>query len=295
MELLRNVDLAPFTSIRIGGKASFFASVRDPEALRDLIFFAREKDLPLFVLGGGSNTVFGDVEGLVLNLRPMKRLKVVEAKGGLRIEAGAGVPLREIVSLALREKLKGFYRLSGFPATMGGAVTMNAGAFGVEVADFLETVTFMDWEGKIHRVGREELDFGYRRSPFPGSGVVLSCELFLEMGDTEAQAVFEDLRRKRNSTQPLRLPTSGSTFKNPPGAYAGKLLEEVGMKGYRIGGVAFSEVHANFLVNCGGGSFGEVLRIVEEAKRRVREEFGIELEEEVRLVEGRCSDGWKVL
>jgi len=295
MELVRNADLASFTSIRIGGKASLLASVERPEDLRELILFARAENLPLFVLGGGSNTVFGDVEGLVVNLRPMKHLKVIETEEGFRIKAGAGVFLRELVSLALREKLRDFYRLFGFPATVGGAVTMNAGAFGVEMADFLEAVTFMDWEGKIHRANREELNFDYRHSPFPRLGVVLSCELFLRKGDTGGEAVFEELRRKRNSTQPLRLPTSGSTFKNPPGAYAGKLLEEAGMKGYRIGDVGFSEIHANFLVNYGRGSFAEVREILEEAKIRVREEFGIELEEEVRLVESRCSDGWKIL
>jgi len=130
MELVRNADLASFTSIRIGGKASLLASVERPEDLRELILFARAENLPLFVLGGGSNTVFGDV--------------------------------RELVSLALREKLRDFYRLFGFPATVGGAVTMNAGAFGVEMADFLEAVTFMDWEGKIHRANSEEGGYWWR-------------------------------------------------------------------------------------------------------------------------------------
>ncbi len=295
MEILRGVDLSPFTSIGIGGRASLLARARDVSTLRELVRLSRGEGIPLFVLGGGSNTIFGDVEGLVVSMRPMRSMEIREENGGVAVTAQAGVPLREIVSLALRENLEGVYRLFGFPATVGGAVTMNAGAFGVEMADFIRSVTFMDWEGGLHRLHRGELGFSYRRSPFPDLGVVVSCELFFRRGGGAVREEYSRLRRKRKSTQPLNLPTSGSTFRNPPGAYAGELLEKVGMKGYRIGGVAFSDVHANFLVNLGGGSFGDVLRLVEIAKERVREEFGLELEEEVKLVESRCADGWKIL
>jgi len=295
MELLREVDLSPFTSIGIGGRASLFAHAGDVRTLRELVKLSRGEGIPLFVLGGGSNTIFGDVEGLVVSMRPMRSLEVREEGGGVAVTAQAGVPLRELVSLALRENLEGVYRLFGFPATVGGAVTMNAGAFGVEMADFLRSVTFMDWEGEVHRLSRGELELSYRRSPFPALGVILSCELFFRRSGEAVGEEYRRLRRRRKSTQPLNLPTSGSTFRNPPGAYAGELLEKVGMKGYRVGGVAFSDVHANFLVNLGGGSFGDVLRLVEIAKRRVREEFGLELEEEVRLVESRRADGWTVL
>ena len=172
---------------------------------------------------------------------------------------------------------------------------MNAGAFGVEMKDFILEVTYLDWSGELRKIAREGLEFSYRSSPFPRKGIVVSCLLRLRRSEEPVSEDYNRIRRLRRSTQPINVPTSGSTFKNPLPHKAGELLERVGMKGCRLGGVAFSEKHSNFLVNLGEGSIEDVKALIEEAKRRVYEEFGIDLEEEVRLVEDSGSDGWKVL
>ncbi len=295
MEIVRNADLSRLTTLKVGGRADILAFPEKEEDVRDLILMSRERDVPIFILGGGSNTVFGDVRGVVLSLKNLREMEIKPFREGLLVRVGAGSPLSDLISLSVKENLEGIYRLIGFPATVGGAVSMNAGAFGVEMKDFLISVTFMDWEGKVHRVEAKELDFGYRRSPFPEKGVVLSCEVFLRKSERPILGKLNKIKELRKRTQPINMPTSGSTFKNPYPKYAGELLEKVGMKGYRVGSIAFSDLHANFLVNLGGGRFEEVVRIVKEAKRRVFEEFGIRLEEEVRIVEDSGSDGWKVL
>ncbi len=295
MEILKEIDLSRFTSIRIGGKAKFFSEPESFEELSYIVKFSKEKDLPIFVLGGGSNTVFGDVRGIVLSTRKLRGFKVFQSGDDISLNVLTGTPLKDLVKLSVKENLEGIYKLIGFPATVGGAVAMNAGAFGVEMKDFLEEVTYLSWSGEIRTSRAEELNFSYRSSPFPELGLILSCKLKLRRSK---ESVLERARRiklRRKGNQPVNFLTSGSTFKNPYPMYAGELLERVGMKGFRIGGVAFSEKHANFLVNLSKGSFEDVRRIVEEAKRRVYEEFGIYLEEEVKLIEDSGSEGWKIL
>ncbi len=295
MELLRDHDLSRLTTIRIGGRARFFVEPRSYEELRELILFSREKDIPLYILGGGSNTIFGDIGGLVLSMRRLSRMRVESSNGKLLIEVLGGTPLRDLISLSVKENLKGIYRLAGFPATVGGAVAMNAGAFGVDISQFLKRVVFVDWSGELKEVGAEELEFSYRSSPFPTEGLVLSCLFELERSNIPVESEFKRIRERRKRSQPIEKPTSGSTFKNPYPMYAGELLERVGMKSYRVGGVSFSGKHSNFLINHGEGSFEDVIALIGEAKRRVYEEFGVKLEEEVRLVEDSGLDGWKVL
>ncbi|MEJ5338471.1 MAG: UDP-N-acetylmuramate dehydrogenase [Aquificaceae bacterium] len=294
MLIRERVGLSSYTTIGVGGKAKYFAQPDREEDLRYLLFFAQDKGLEVFILGRGANTIFGDFDGLVIGMRSFKALRVKGEGDSLYIEAQAGVPLSELVNLSLRENLEGFYRLGGFPATVGGAVAMNAGAFGYDISAHLVEVSFMDWEGRVHRAKKEELNFTYRGSPFPELGMVFLASFRVPLSRADVRKEYELIRERRKRTQPINMLTSGSTFKNPPGDYAGRLLEKVGMKGFRVGSIAFSELHANFLVNLGGGNYEEVVRIIEEAKRRVFEEFGINLEEEVRLVESGSAYGRKV-
>ncbi|MDW8032631.1 MAG: UDP-N-acetylmuramate dehydrogenase [Aquificaceae bacterium] len=294
MKFLSGMPLSSFTTLRVGGVAKHFCKPADRDELRRAMFFAMEKGIELFPLGRGANTIFGNFEGLVLNTRRLRGMKVKRTGKALLVEATAGENLSEIVKLSLEANLEGFYKLAGFPATVGGAVAMNAGAFGYEVSRHLTQVEFMDWEGRLHRVKACELEFSYRSSPFPELGIVVSAVFEIPFFQGDIREDYRAIVSKRKKTQPINLPTSGSTFKNPPGDYAGRLLERVGMKGYRLGGVAFSELHANFLVNLGGGTYGQVVKIIEEAKKRVYQEFGISLEEEVRLVEGSGAYGWKI-
>ncbi len=291
MLIKEGVNLAPFTTIGVGGLAKYLSQPKSEKELRHSLFFAFDRGLEIFILGRGANTIFGDFDGLVVSMRAFKCLKVKREENFFIVEAEAGVPLSELVKLSLRENLEGIYRLMGFPATVGGAVAMNAGAFNYEISQHLVEVVFMDWEGEIHKIKREELNFSYRYSPFPELGIVLSASFKVPVSKSSVKGEYEFIREKRKKTQPINMPTSGSTFKNPPEDHAGRLLETVGMKGYRMGQIAFSHLHANFLINLGGGSFEDVVRIIQEAKRRVFEEFGITLEEEVRLVEGSSAYG----
>jgi UDP-N-acetylmuramate dehydrogenase len=295
VELFRNVGLAELTSIGVGGRADYLAFPESPEDVRKAVLFAREKDIPLYVLGGGSNTIFGDIRGLVLSTEKLSGWDFIEENGKLVVRVLSGTPLKEVVNLSLKKNLSDIYKLLGFPASVGGAVAMNAGAFGVEISSFLKRVLFMDWDGNMIEADATDLRFSYRSSPFPELGILISCTFELKPSQKPVLEEFKRIRSLRKNTQPINRPTSGSTFKNPYPMYAGELLERVGMKGYRVGGVSFSRKHANFLINHGGGSFKDVIGLIGEAKRRVWEEFGVHLEEEVRLIESGGHNGWEVL
>ncbi len=290
----KNVSLREYTTIKIGGKAKYLAKPRSERELIDCVRWAADKGLSVFILGRGANTIMGDFDGLVINTRNLTKIQIREEKEGFYVRAQCGVPLWELVKLALSENLEGIYKLGGFPATVGGAVAMNAGAFGYEIKDNLASVKFLGWDLEIYTGCNEDFSFSYRSSPFPELGLVLSVEFFFRRSPKSVKQEYERIRQKRIMTQPINMPTSGSTFKNPAGDYAGRLLEMVGMKGYRVGDVAFSNFHANFLVNLGEASFHDVIRILEEAKKRVYETFGIVLEEEVRLVASSSVDGREV-
>lgn len=294
MKIHKGVSLAKFTTIGIGGVAEYFCEPEGEEELRRALFFALEKGKPIFPLGRGANTIFGNFGGLVVSTRKLRKLSVARKGESIVVCAQAGVPLSELVALALSENLEGIYKLAGFPATVGGAIAMNAGAFGYEISHNLVSLSFMDYEGRIHKVRKEEVAFAYRSSPFPKMGFVLEAEFEFRKAKEDIRPEYNLIREKRKASQPINMPTCGSTFKNPPNFYAGKLLEEVKLKGYRVGDVAFSEKHANFLVNLGRATYEQALIIIQEAKRRVYESFGIELEEEVKLVESCGFDGWKV-
>ncbi|WP_333784984.1 UDP-N-acetylmuramate dehydrogenase [Thermocrinis sp.] len=294
MKLERKVSLSKYTTIRVGGVADFIAYPKDFEDVKECIRISQWEDMPLFVLGRGANTIFGDFRGMVINTKLLDDVKVKDLGYGLEVTAQAGVSLNTLVELGLRENLEGIYKLAGFPATVGGAIAMNAGAFGYEISNHLKSVKFMLYNGEVVQEHRENLEFSYRRSPFPEKGIVLEAVFFFPKVDYPIYQEYESIRLKRKKTQPVQMPTAGSTFKNPPSHSAGRLLEEVGMKGYKLGNIAFSEKHANFLVNLGKASFEEVIKIIDVAKRRVLEEFGVELEEEVRLIESSSPYGWKV-
>ena len=294
MKLYKDVPLSAYTTIRVGGLAKFMAYPKSFEDVKECINISQWEDIPIFVLGRGANTVFGDFYGMVINTKFLNGLRVRDVGCGLEVIAQAGVPLTALVDLGLKENLEGIYKLAGFPATVGGAIAMNAGAFGYEISNHLKSVKFMLYSGEVVQERRENLEFSYRRSPFPEKGIVLEAVFFFPKADYPIYQEYESIRLRRKQTQPVQVPTAGSTFKNPPSYSAGRLLEEVGMKGYRLGNIAFSEKHANFLVNLGKASFEEVIKIIDVAKRRVFEEFGIELEEEVRLIESSSTYGWKV-
>ncbi len=294
MKLEKNLLLSRYTTIRIGGLAKYMAFPENGKQVKECLRIAQWEGIPLFVLGRGANTIFGNFEGIVVNTKMLRRLKVREDKGGLEVIAQAGVPLSTIVELGVKENLEGIYKLGGFPATVGGAIAMNAGAFGYEISQHLKAVKFLSYEGEEVLLSKEDLGFSYRSSPFPSAGIVLEAIFFFPKLNHSVYEEYEKIKIKRKESQPIQMPTAGSTFKNPSVDSAGRLLEKVGMKGYRVGRVALSEKHANFLINLGGAVLEDVIKIIAYAKERVFEAFGIELEEEVRIIESSSADGWKV-
>jgi UDP-N-acetylmuramate dehydrogenase len=282
-ELLPDEPLAPRTSVRVGGPADLLVRPADPDDLAELLRAVRELGVPLAVLGGGANTLVADagVRGVVLRL-PADLSE--ESCRGATLVLPAGAPIARLPARGHERGLVGAEFLAGVPGTLGGATAMNAGTRAGELKDLLRRVELATAEG-TGWVEAAALGLGYRVSRLPPGAVVTRLELELRPGDVAAsRAAMEADVARRRATQPLSQPSFGSTFWNPPGRYAGELIEAVGLKGHRVGGAAWSDVHANFVVNLGGATARDVLTLMALAGRRVRERFGVELHAEVRLL-----------
>jgi UDP-N-acetylmuramate dehydrogenase len=278
----RDAPLAPRTAIRVGGPADLVVRPADPDALVELLRAVRELGVPLHVLGGGANTLVADagVRGVVLRLPPA----LVPEDPARPLLLGAGEPISRLWIRAHALGKVGMEFVAGIPGTLGGAVAMNAGTRVGEMKDVVGRVELATADG-IGFVDAERLGFAYRTCRLPPGAVVTRVEFALRDGDVaESERIMQEDRDRRRRTQPLDKPTFGSTFRNPPGDFAGRLIEEVGLKGHRIGNAVWSPVHANFVSNLGGATARDVLALVNLARSRVRDRFGVELETEVRLV-----------
>jgi UDP-N-acetylmuramate dehydrogenase len=282
-EVERDAPLATRTSIKIGGPADLLVRPATPDALAELLRAVRELGVPLHVLGGGANTLAADagVRGVVLRVPPDLAPEEVRGDG---LVLCAGQPTSRLWVRAHALGLVGMEFVAGIPGTLGGAVAMNAGTRIGEMKDLVRRVEVATADGAGFLEARE-LGFAYRTCRLPPGAVVTRVELALRRGDVaESERVMQDDRARRRRTQPLDRPSFGSTFRNPPGEFAGRLIEAVGLKGHRIGGAMWSDVHANFVVNVGGARARDVLALIDLARRRVKEGFGILLETEVRLL-----------
>jgi UDP-N-acetylmuramate dehydrogenase len=282
-EIVRDAPLAPRTAIRVGGPADLLVRPADPDALRALLRAVRELGVPLSVLGGGANTLVADagVRGVVLKLPQDFPGETVD---GSRMVLSAGAPIARLPARAHAHGLTGMEFVAGIPGTLGGATAMNAGTRLGEMKDVLQQVELATADG-AGWVPAAALGFAYRTCRLPPGAVLTRVELRLRPGDVAAsQAAMQEDREQRRRTQPLDRPTFGSTFRNPPGDHAGRLIEAVGLKGHRVGNATWSDVHANFVVNLGGASAADVLALIRLARARVREQFGIALETEVRFL-----------
>lgn len=280
--------LSRHTSFRIGGPADVWVEVADAEEIGRVQAIAAAADLPLFVLGGGTNVLVSDrgVRGIVLHLgRSLACLDWRANGNGLHVRAGAALPLKRLVTEAIARDLSGLEFAEGIPGTVGGGLLMNAGAFGGEIGNIVEYVDGVDAYGELQRFPRSALRFGYRRFDLPPGFIVTRLEFLLHPADRDAiHAKRDDAKRRREAHQPLGYPNAGSIFKNPPGQHAGRLIEAVGMKGVRHGGAMVAEQHANFVVNVGGATAADVRALMVEAARRVWEAHGVRLEPEIKLV-----------
>jgi UDP-N-acetylmuramate dehydrogenase len=280
----RNRSLASLTSIKIGGAADLFVVAQDEEQLCAAMQAAYEHSAPVFCLGGGTNLLVSDrgIRGLVLMLGPgFASIGVT----GNEVSAGAAVSFRTLVEKAVEHGLAGLEFGEGIPGTVGGGLVMNAGAFGGEIERVVTVVHGVDETGDRRALTNREIGFTYRRSALPRNFVITRVEFWLEPGDVKAlRARVHTIRERRAERQPGDYPNAGSIFKNPPGNFAGRLLETAGLKGARIGEAAFSCRHANFIVNLGSAHADDVRRLIEMAQNEVRRATGVLLETEVRLV-----------
>lgn len=283
-----NEPLSRHTSFRIGGPADVWVEAANADEIVFLQRLSREAELPFVVFGGGTNVLVSDagIRGLVVKLgRPFAELRWQARKEGVAVSAGAAARFRRLVTAAARRGLSGLEFAEGIPGSIGGGLLMNAGAFGGEIADVLEGVTGVAWaEGERH-LARSDLRFGYRFFDLPGGFVVTHVHFLLRPDLPEAiQERITEARRRRSAHQPLGLPNAGSIFKNPPGAFAGRLIEAAGMKGRRVGGAMVSERHANFIVNVGAATAAEVKQLMDEIADRVWKQSQIRLVPEIKLL-----------
>lgn len=285
VEILVAEPMKNHTTFRIGGPADALALPKTPEEVAEVVHFCHEHAQPYYVLGNGSNLLVSDegYRGLVLQLyRNFNDIQV----NGETITVQSGAMLAAVARTAYQTGLTGLEFASGIPGTIGGAVVMNAGAYGGEMKNVLKEVTVLTKKGEVLVIPAKALELGYRTSVIPKNGwIVLGAVLQLKKGDQEQiLARMEELKEQRITKQPLDLPSAGSTFKRPEGYFAGKLIMDAGLRGFTVGGAQVSEKHCGFVVNRGNATAADVWELICEVKRRVKEMTGVELEPEVKLL-----------
>ena len=285
VEILVAEPMKNHTTFRIGGPADALALPKTPEEVAEVVRFCHEHAQPYYVLGNGSNLLVSDegYRGLVLQL--YRNFNEIQVNGEM-ITVQSGAMLAAVARTAYQTGLTGLEFASGIPGTIGGAVVMNAGAYGGEMKNVLKEVTVLTKEGEVLVIPAKALELGYRTSVIPKNGwIVLGAVLQLKKGDQEQiLARMEELKEQRITKQPLDLPSAGSTFKRPEGYFAGKLIMDAGLRGFTVGGAQVSEKHCGFVVNRGDATAADVWELICEVKRRVKEMTGVELEPEVKLL-----------
>lgn len=285
LEWVCDEPMAKHTSFRIGGPARRMALPKTREQLVVLAGLLQEAGIEPLLLGNGTNLLVAD-EGLdTVVINTSAQLSRVEQTGECELTADAGVSLCQLALFAWKQGLAGLAFAHGIPGTLGGGVVMNAGAYGGELKDVIADVTALYPDG-VRTLTADEMGFSYRHSAFSsGEGIVLGAKLKLEPGDPNAiKAKMDELMARRKASQPLEFPSAGSTFKRPPGHYAGPLIESCGLKGARIGGAEVSCKHAGFVVNAGGATCADVLALMEKVQKTVFDTYGVLLEPEVKIV-----------
>lgn len=283
-EVLENADMRQYTTLKLGGTADWLAFPRSAAEIAELFAEAGAAGLPVTVIGHGSNVLVldGGIRGLVIRID--KNMKSIRREGN-RLTAAAGAMLGAVAGFAVENGLTGLEFASGIPGTVGGAVTMNAGAYGGEMKDVVVRVDGILPDGTEMSLSGEEMQFGYRRSAVKDLNLIVT-EVTMELAEgdpAEIRAKMSELNRQRAEKQPLDVPSAGSTFKRPEGFYAAALIDQCGLKGYSVGGAQVSMKHAGFLVNSGDSS-RDYLELVRTVQRIVRERAGVELETEIRII-----------
>lgn len=285
IRILENEPMKKHTTFRIGGSARYFVSPSGEEALKNTVVLCRERKIPFFILGNGSNLLVSDdgYDGVVIYMG--EGFSKVETLGRT-VTAGGGTLLSAIAREALSQSLTGFEFAAGIPGTLGGAVVMNAGAYDGEIKQVLKFVRVMDKDGSVFELSAEELELSYRHSCIPERGlIVLSAVLELTEGlSEEIRSRMEDLAARRRDKQPLEYPSAGSTFKRPEGYFAGKLIQDAGLKGFCVGGAQVSEKHSGFVINRGNATAADICALCKAVQDKVRSDTGVLLETEIKMI-----------
>lgn len=282
--ILINEPMSKHTTFRIGGNADMFVS---PEITQvpAIMKLAKEYQVPVTIVGNGSNLLVGDkgIRGLVLAFGKAAETVTVD---GNHITAGAGALLSKIAAEAAKNSLAGFEFAAGIPGTIGGALVMNAGAYDGEIKDVLVSAKVLTKEGQVIEVKAEDLDISYRHSCIPEKEyIVLEATICLQEGNEEAiREKMADFRGRRINKQPLEYPSAGSTFKRPVGHFAGKLIQDADLRGYTVGGAQVSEKHCGFVINKGGATAADICQLIADVKEKVYDKFQVELESEVKMI-----------
>ena len=274
------------TTFKIGGNCIALIEPKEVSDIIEAVKICRENSIEFFVIGNGSNLLVPDegYNGVIIKLK--SEFSTIQVEGEYLI-VNSGAKLSEVYTVAYENSLTGFEFASGIPGTIGGAIYMNAGAYGGEMKDIVESVQVLDLDNfELRELKNEELEFSYRKSIIQRKNyIVTTIKLKLQKGNKEEiNAVYEDLRERRNSKQPLNFGSAGSTFKRPEGHFASKLIEDAGLKGYHINDAWVSEKHSGFVVNKGNASYKEVMELIEYVQKVVFEKFGVKLETEVRIL-----------
>ncbi|MBB4826920.1 UDP-N-acetylmuramate dehydrogenase [Sporosarcina luteola] len=282
--VLMDEPLCKYTKTKLGGAADLLVIPGTIEEMEFAVTYADRNRLPILLLGNGSNMVVrdGGVRGIVLHMAKLDAIRIE----GTSVHAEAGAHIIDVSRKAAEAELTGLEFACGIPGSVGGAMAMNAGAYGGEIKDIIVRATVMDQTGKIFVLSKEELDLGYRHSVISDKGYyVLSADFELEVGDKEAiDAKMADLTYQRESKQPLEYPSAGSVFKRPPGYFAGKLIQDSGLQGKGVGGAEVSTKHAGFIINKDNATATDYIKTIEMVKKEVKARFDVDLEMEVKIV-----------
>lgn len=282
--IMENEPMSKHTTFRIGGNADMFVSPYLNQ-IPEIMSLAKEYNIPVTIIGNGSNLLVGDkgIRGLVLSLG--KEAEEVEIQEN-RMVVGAGTLLSKVAAEAVRNSLSGLEFAAGIPGTLGGAIVMNAGAYGGEMKDVVVSAKVLTPAGEVIELSKDELDLSYRHSCIPENGyIVLEAVMELTLGNEEQiREVMADFKNRRVEKQPLEYPSAGSTFKRPEGYFAGKLIQDADLRGYTVGGAQVSEKHCGFVVNKGNATATDVCNLIDDVKRIVYEKFQVEMEPEVKMI-----------
>ena len=287
-----NEDMKKHTTIRIGGKAKCFVTPSTIEDVINVVKYAKENNIEFYIIGNGSNLVVSDdgIDGIVVRIG--NGFDKVSVKDNV-IEAYAGSTMPKVSQIAKKNELSGFEFACGIPGTIGGGVRMNAGAYGSEMSNIIEEITYLNEEDEVCVMKKEDACVGYRHSIFCDNKklVVLGAKFVLEKGNlSQIEEKMSEYTKARKEKQPIEYPNAGSTFKRPTGYFVGKLVQDAGLRGYTVGGMQVSEKHTGFIVNKGNATCKDVKQIIKDIQKIVYEKFGVHLKEEIEFIGGKNNE-----